>query len=78
MGYFDLKLKFFTPKLTKAVNTIVTGMSNSMRLIGKLTHWRTLNAKVTEWPMVKAVTRISSCFQSDQIYLAVKATMNRI
>jgi hypothetical protein len=49
-----------------------------MRLIGKLTHWSTLNAKVTECPMVKAVTRISSCFQSDHIYLAVKATMNRI
>lgn len=42
---------------------MVSGIKNSTQLLLKRITSYTLNAKVNEWPIVNAVTRISACFQ---------------
>jgi hypothetical protein len=43
---------------------IVHGIRNSTREVGTDRRFKVLNANVMEWPMVKAVIRIKTGFQS--------------
>jgi cAMP phosphodiesterase len=61
-----------------AVNKMVMGIKSSIKLAGKLTHCKVLKARVTEWPIVKEVTKTNIFFQSVQTYLITKASINRI
>ena len=56
--------------------TIVTGIRNSTHLLLNRIISKTLNASVREWPIVKAVTSINTCFQSFNKYIAAKAAIN--
>jgi hypothetical protein len=47
-----------------AVKTMVQGIKNSTHFAENLMMSKTLNANVMLWPMVKAVTKINTCFQS--------------
>jgi hypothetical protein len=77
-GYLELNLKSLTKKLEIAVNKIVIGIKSSITLTGKLTQFKVLNARVTEWPIVKDVTKTNIFFQSSQTYLITRAKINRI
>jgi cAMP phosphodiesterase len=77
-GYLELNLKSLTKKLENAVNKIVMGIKSSIKLTGKLTQFKVLNARVTEWPIVKDVTKTNIFFQSFQTYLITRAKINRI
>lgn len=57
-------VNFFWNKLLIAVITIVTGIKNSTHLLFNRIISNTLNANVMECPIVKAVTKIKTCFQS--------------
>jgi len=63
-GSFDLKVNFLTNRLLRAVSKMVSGMRNSIHAIEIDTICSELNASVMLWPIVNAVTIISSCFQS--------------
>lgn len=63
----DFGVNFFCNKFEIAVMTIVTGIRNSTHLLLNLITSNTLKARVSEWPIVKAVTNISTCFQSFKI-----------
>jgi hypothetical protein len=77
-GYLELNLKSLTKKLEIAVNKIVIGIKSSITLTGKLTQFKVLNARVTECPIVKDVTKTNIFFQSSQTYLITRAKINRI
>jgi hypothetical protein len=77
-GYFELKLKSLTKKLEIADNKIVIGIKSSIKLTGKLTQFKVLNARVIEWPIVKDVTKTNIFFQSSHTYLITNANINRI
>ncbi len=53
--------------MRNSINDVFTEMSRNVA-----------KAKVIEWPMVNAVTRIKIFFQSRTRYTAHKATTNRI
>jgi len=57
-------VNFFRNKLVMAVTTMVQGIKNSTHLVLIVIISLTLRNNVIEWPMVNAVTRISTCFQS--------------
>ena len=48
-------------KLITQVNRIVTGIRNSMSAVSNLMMLNVESASVMEWPMVKLVTRASTC-----------------
>lgn len=56
-----------------AVIAIVTGIKNSMRSEFTLINLNVASAKVTEWPIVKAVTKITTLRQSLGIKTAQSA-----
>jgi hypothetical protein len=64
--------------LYKAVRKIVTGIKNSTHLLSNLMISYTDNASVSECPIVKAVTRIMTCFQFLIEYRAANAIIKRI
>lgn len=65
-------------RLKKAVKKIVAGIRNSIKSGLNLTTLKVAKASVIEWPIVKAVTRISTFFQSLMVNSAVRAITNRI
>ena len=73
-----LPAPFFLNRFTIAVKKIVTGIKNSINSELNLITLKVANAKVIEWPMVNAVTKISTFFQSLIVNKAVKAITKRI
>ena len=57
---------------------MVSGMRNSIQVPLTEMMFSVANAKVIEWPIVNAVTRIRSFFQSPTIYTAQSASTNRM
>ncbi len=63
-GYLVLKVKSSTKQLFIAVIIMVMAIKNSVQYWGTFIILNVLKASVMEWPMVKAVTKTSSFFQS--------------
>jgi hypothetical protein len=70
-----LGLKSLVKKLAIAVMMMVQGIKNSTHAVGTVIILRVLKARVMEWPMVKAVIRINTGFQSLIVYKAAKTSM---
>ncbi len=74
----DVLTVCFCTILLIAVRAMVIGIKNSIHILGKLTIFRALRARVAECPMVNAVTRMATFRQSAQRYRRQRAVTNNI
>ena len=73
MSFFSFLEKIM---LSKAMKTIVQGIKNSTQSEGNLNTSNALKTNVKECPIVNAVTRIKTFFQSLKLKIAMSAKMN--